>query len=78
MKTITGIVVSNKMDHTVVVEYVLTRVHPLYKKIIRQTRKVKADTKDKLNIGDKVLLKQTRPISREKHYKVIKILNSKL
>ena len=74
-KTRTGIVVSNKMDKTVVVvinEYVK---HPLYKKIIKRTVKFKAhDEKNECGIGDRVMIMETRPISKDKNWRVVEII----
>jgi small subunit ribosomal protein S17 len=74
-KTLTGMVVSDKMDKTVVVEVKRLVAHPLYHKIIRRRAKIKAhDPENTCQVGDKVLLEETRPISREKHWRVKQIL----
>jgi len=74
-KTRVGMVVSDKMDKTVVVEVKRLVAHPLYHKIIRRRVKVKAhDPQNTCNIGDKVLLEETRPISKDKHWRVKQIL----
>jgi len=73
MKTLKGKVVSTKMDKTVVIEVVASRPHPLYKKIIKKKKKYKADNQNfDLKVGDRVEIVSTRPISKEKHFKVIK------
>ncbi|MBR5271948.1 MAG: 30S ribosomal protein S17 [Clostridia bacterium] len=74
-KTRTGLVTSNKMDKTVVVS-VKDRVrHPLYKKIINRTVKFKAhDENNECNIGDRVLLMETRPLSKDKRWRVVEII----
>lgn len=74
-KVLTGKVVSDKMDKTVVVS-VETRVrHPLYQRIIRRTKKFKAhDEQNACRIGDKVKMMETRPISKEKRWRIIDIL----
>lgn len=74
-KTRIGNVVSNKMEKTIVVE-VRTKVrHPLYGKMINRTRKFKAhDEGNQCNIGDRVLIMETRPISKEKHWRLVEIL----
>ena len=74
-KTQVGIVSSDKMDKTVVVE-VRDRVkHPLYKKIVNRTVKYKAhDENNECHVGDKVLLMETRPISKDKRWRVVKII----
>lgn len=71
MQTLQGIVISNKMPKTVVVERTLTRAHPLYKKIIRSRQRIKAHTEIPLVVGDVVKLVAVRPISKDKHYKVV-------
>lgn len=74
-KVLTGKVVSDKMDKTVVVA-VETRVrHPLYERIIRRTKKFKAhDEQNACRIGDKVKIMETRPLSKEKRWRVTEIL----
>ena len=74
-KTLTGIVVSDKMDKTIVVS-VSSRVrHPLYGKIIKRTNKFKAhDEENACGIGDTVRLMETRPISKEKHWRLVEIV----
>ena len=71
-KIFEGTVVSLKMQNTAVVE-VLRRVpHPLYKKVLKRTKKHKADTAGlTLLVGDKVKIVEVRPISKEKHFKVL-------
>jgi small subunit ribosomal protein S17 len=71
-----GIVTSNKMMKTVVVEISRTFKHPLYGKVVHSTKKVKA--RDELNckIGDQVLIVESRPISKEIHWVVEKILKN--
>jgi small subunit ribosomal protein S17 len=74
-KTRVGTVVSDKMDKTVVVEVKRLVAHPLYHKIIRRRVKIKAhDPQNNCQVGDKVLLEETRPISRDKHWRVRQIL----
>ena len=74
-KTNTGIVVSNKMDKTVVVAIKDNVKHPLYKKIIKRTVKLKAhDESNACNIGDRVLVMETRPISKDKRWRVAEII----
>ncbi len=74
-KTRVGSVVSDKMDKTVVVAIVDSVRHPLYKKIIKRTIKFKAhDEKNECGIGDKVEIMETRPLSKDKHWRVVKIL----
>ena len=74
-KTQVGMVVSDKMDKTVVVEVKRLVAHPLYHKIIRRRTKIKAhDPQNTCQVGDKVLLEETRPISRDKHWRIKQIL----
>lgn len=71
----TGIVVSNKMDKTVVVETHRMTKHPLYKKYIKKRIKFKAhDEQNSCQIGDTVLVQETRPLSKEKRWKVVEIV----
>jgi small subunit ribosomal protein S17 len=74
-KTRTGVVVSDKMDKTIVVE-IRSRVrHPLYGKIMNRTSKLKAhDEQNACGMGDTVLVMETRPISREKRWRLVQIL----
>lgn len=75
-KTRVGQVVSNKMDKTVVVAIVDNVRHPLYKKIIKRTAKLKAhDENNACNIGDKVQIMETRPLSKDKRWRVTEIIN---
>jgi small subunit ribosomal protein S17 len=70
-----GVVVSNKMDKTIVVAVEQRFRHPLYKKSLRKTVKFKAHDKDNsCLIGDKVRIRETRPLSKEKRWAVIEIL----
>lgn len=72
MKIMVGKVISNKMEKTVVVEVESLRPHPIYKKIVRKRKRIKAESGGlNLKIGDKVKIISTRPISKEKHFKVI-------
>jgi len=74
-KTRTGKVVSDKMDKTIVVA-VETRVpHPLYKKIIKRTYKLKAhDENNDCGVGDKVRVMETRPLSKDKRWRLVEII----
>lgn len=74
-KTRIGKVVSDKMDKTIVVAIVDNVKHPLYKKIIKRTVKLKAhDEKNECKIGDTVEVMETRPLSKEKRWRLIEIL----
>lgn len=70
-----GLVVSDKMDKTVVVAVLEKSKHPLYKKTITKTRKFKAhDEQNACGIGDKVLIVETRKLSRDKNWRVAEII----
>jgi len=74
-KTRVGKVVSDKMDKTVVVAIVDNVKHPLYKKIIKRTVKLKAhDENNQCRIGDRVEVMETRPLSKDKRWRVTNIL----
>ncbi len=74
-KKLIGIVVSNKMDKTVVVKVERRKPHPLYKKIIKVHKKFYAhDENNECREGDKVLIMESRPLSKLKRWVVIKIL----
>lgn len=75
-KTRVGKVVSDKMDKTVVVAVETKVKHPLYKKIITRTYKLKAhDENNDCNIGDKVKVMETRPLSKDKRWRVVEIVD---
>ena len=74
-KTRTGKVVSDKMDKTVGVAIADHVQHPLYKKIVKRTVKLKAhDEKNECKIGDRVLVMETRPLSKDKRWRVVEII----
>ena len=74
-KTRTGKVVSDKMDKTVVVAITDNVQHPLYKKIVKRTVKLKAhDENNECRIGDRVLVMETRPLSKDKRWRVVEII----
>ena len=74
-KTRTGMVVSDKMDKTVVVAVIDNVRHPLYKKIVKRTVKFKAhDEQNACGIGDTVMIMETRPISKDKRWRVGEII----
>ena len=74
-KTRTGTVVSDKMDKTVVVALVDNVRHPLYKKIVKRTVKLKAhDEANECRVGDRVSVMETRPLSKDKRWRVVEIL----
>ena len=74
-KTRVGLVVSDKMDKTVVVAIVDNVKHPLYKKIVKRTVRLKAhDEKNECRVGDRVEVMETLPLSKDKRWRVIEIL----
>lgn len=74
-KVLTGRVVSDKMQKTVVVAVETLVRHPLYQRTIRRTKKFKAhDEQNSCRIGDKVKVMETRPLSKEKRWRVVEIL----
>lgn len=74
-KTRTGKVISNKMDKTIVVAVVNHVKHPLYGKIVKRTYKLKAhDENNECNIGDTVKVAETRPLSKDKRWRLVEIV----
>ena len=74
-KTRTGKVVSNKMDKTIVVAIEDHVKHPLYNKIVKKTYKLKAhDENNECNIGDTVKVMETRPLSKDKRWRLVEII----
>ncbi|NOY52904.1 MAG: 30S ribosomal protein S17 [Deltaproteobacteria bacterium] len=74
-KNLQGIVVSDKMDKTVVVTVQRSTQHPLYKKIVRRDKRYKAhDERNECRIGDTVKIMECRPFSRDKHFRVVQIV----
>ena len=74
-KTRVGVVVSNAMDKTVVVAIQHNVRHPIYKKIVKSTNKFKVhDEKNECNVGDKVEITETRHLSKDKYFRLVKII----
>jgi small subunit ribosomal protein S17 len=74
-KEFTGIVKSDKMMKTIVVSIETMKLHPLYKKYVKRAKKVKAhDEKNDAKTGDRVRVIECRPLSREKHWKLVEII----
>ena len=74
-KTRIGKVVSDKMDKTIVVAIEDSVKHPLYNKVIKRTYKLKAhDENNKCGMGDRVLVMETRPLSKDKRWRVVEII----
>jgi small subunit ribosomal protein S17 len=75
-KTRVGVVMSDKMDKTVVVRVERLIQHPIYRKFIRRQNKFKAhDPQNACSIGDRVLIEESRPISKDKRWVVVEILH---
>lgn len=73
-KTVTGVVVSDKMDKTIVVETQTMVKHPMYKKRIKRSSRFKAHDEDNAcQIGDKVTIMETRPLSKDKCWRLVSI-----
>ena len=74
-KSRVGMVVSDKMDKTIVVALEDTVKHPLYGKAVKRTKKVKAhDEANECTVGDKVRIMETRPLSRDKRWRLVEIV----
>ena len=70
-----GKVVSDKMDKTIVVEVQTQKPHALYKKVVRQEKKIKVhDENGEAHIGDKVRITETRPISKQVHWRLLEVV----
>ncbi|MCL4304769.1 30S ribosomal protein S17 [bacterium] len=77
-KSRVGVVVSNKMDKTIVVKVERKVKHPLYGKYIKLTKKLMADdSQNECNIGDKVRIMETRPLSKLKRWRLVEIIEKK-
>ena len=74
-RTLIGTVVSNKMDKTIVVKVETAVRHPIYKKIVKRTYKLKAhDEENQCQIGDRVKVMETRPLSKDKRWRLVEII----
>ena len=74
-KIVTGQVVSNKMNKTIVISITRKKLHKLYKKYITVSKKIKVhDEKNECNIGDIVKAVETRPLSKEKNWRLVEVL----
>ena len=70
-----GKVISNKMDKTIVVEIVNLVMHPLYKKSVKRTKKIKShDERNECSVGDLVRIEESRPLSKDKRHRLIEII----
>lgn len=71
-RTLKGVVMSDKMSKTVVVAVTRLKKHPKYKKYYKVTKRFKAhDEKNEYHVGDKVIIRETRPLSRDKRWEVV-------
>jgi small subunit ribosomal protein S17 len=74
-RTLIGTVASNKMDKTIVVKVETAVRHPIYKKIVKRTYKLKAhDEENVCQIGDKVKVMETRPLSKDKRWRLVEVV----
>ena len=74
-KVLRGTVVSDKIDKTIVVEIETTKSHPLYGRCVKYTKKFKEhDENNEAKIGDVVEVMETRPLSKDKHFRLVKIV----
>jgi small subunit ribosomal protein S17 len=77
-RRITGVVTSNKMQKTVVVEITRVYRHPLYRKVVHSSKRVKAHDEIGCQIGDKVQIVETRPLSRDKRWVVENVIKKEI
>lgn len=70
-----GKVVSTKMQKTVIVEVEMRKIHPLYKKIIKRSKRIKAHDEFNVKTGQKVKITKTKPIARSVHFKVTEVIS---
>lgn len=74
-QTLQGTVASDKMDKTIVVEITLRKLHPLYKKYVTRSKRIKAhDEKNEAHVGDTVRVIECRPLSRDKRWRLAEIV----
>jgi small subunit ribosomal protein S17 len=74
-KRLVGVVTSDKMDKTIVVSVATTKRHPIYGKIVSRVKKYKAhDENNESHVGDRVLIIESRPYSREKRFALVSVL----
>lgn len=73
-KTFTGLVISDKMTNTIVVELSYTSRHPLYKKIVKKSKKIYSENNLQAASGDTVIVRETRPLSKLKRFTTLKII----
>ena len=77
-KILTGKVIATKMQDTVVVQVSRRVPHPLYRKLLKKDQNFKVDTKGQtISVGDQVKIVETKPISKDKHFKILKVVKGK-
>jgi small subunit ribosomal protein S17 len=77
-KVLTGKVIATKMQDTVVVQVSRRVPHPLYRKLMKKDQNFKVDTKgQEISVGDQVKIVETKPISKDKHFKIFKVVKGK-
>lgn len=75
MKTLEGIIVANKTQNTAIVVVTRRVAHPLYKKLLKKSKRYKTDTNNiTISLGDRVRIAETRPMSKEKHFKILEVI----
>lgn len=77
-KRLSGKIVANKMAKTVVVAVERKKRHPLYEKVLSRVKKYKAHAEEKIPVGAEVVIEQTRPLSREKRWRVVAVRVEKI
>ena len=77
-KTFTGVVVSDKMTNTLVVSLSYTSRHPMYKKIVKKNKKLYSDNNLNAKMGDTVMIRETRPLSKLKRFTTVKIIKESI
>lgn len=74
-RTMTGVVVSDKMDKTITVKVLRTTQHPIYNRVQKRSKKYKAhDEQNQAKVGDKVKIALSRPLSKTKHWRLVEVL----
>lgn len=77
-KTMRGNVISNKMQNTIIVEVTRRMPHPLYRKLLKRSKKFKVETRGEMvEVGTKVTIQETKPISKDKHFVLVKSTKEK-
>lgn len=78
MRALVGIIIANKMNKTAVVQVTRSVVHPLYRKLLKKRKRYKVDTGEQsVGVGERVRISPTRPIAKDKHFRIVEIVNKK-